>query len=472
MRDLESALERIRGAWMAGRSALEHCPPEWRGAVAGEDAEIALVALAAHAAAVLFRPVPPAPLEPRPLLPALALPTVPAGARPWLRRVLEAAKSGSAFQRAVISLVTARGFAMHPADWMPGADQGGLPDVYAPWLQWARGERSPAPETTFDLSTYDQFSWKERRTALVVLRARDPAAARAIIAAKAAGESAQRRTVLVDILGANLSWDDEELLRELARDRSESVRGMSEKHLSFLARRVSDVTVAAQLAPMLSIRKVGRSRRTQLVFKALENKRLTRRRWDLLAIASFAALTQALGISEQQALETLPAGTPDEMIGLVAMVAATGSHDARRRLLDLMLDDSAVPLWCGWILYEDLTRAERRAILPRLLQRDSNGFATTLELMQDVLGEADLPALLAAPSYAALSGMVRALTVEAEQPDVARTLEAALMRAGLLIDAKAAVELIARLVALGLSPADPKLEFLHLNAALVSETTP
>ena len=88
MPELALSLAQLRGAWMAGRSALEHCPAEWRdaiglgraestGAGADSDAECALAALAGHATMVLFRPAPAAPLAPRPLLPVLALPTIP-----------------------------------------------------------------------------------------------------------------------------------------------------------------------------------------------------------------------------------------------------------------------------------------------------------------------------------------------------------------------------------------------------------
>ena len=113
-------------------------------------------------------------------------------------------------------------------------------------------------------------------------------------------------------------------------------------------------------------------------------------------------------------------------------------------------------------------------MLPRLLARDTDGFATTLALMGNTLGEAPLSALLAAPGYAALAGLVGAATgADAdEREEAAATLDETLDRVALLVDAPAAVELITRLVALGLSPADPTVELLHLNAALVSETTP
>ena len=87
MRELEASLARISGAWMAGRSALEHCPAEWRDAVAGQHGEAALAALTGHATSVLFRAAPGTTLEARPLLPALSLPVMAEALRPRFRRI-------------------------------------------------------------------------------------------------------------------------------------------------------------------------------------------------------------------------------------------------------------------------------------------------------------------------------------------------------------------------------------------------
>jgi hypothetical protein len=61
---------------------------------------------------------------------------------------------------------------------------------------------------------------------------------------------------------------------------------------------------------------------------------------------------------------------------------------------------------------------------------------------------------------------------EAKRPQAAKILEAMLNRVALLVDAAAAGDLITRLTASDLSAADPKLDLLHLNAALLPETTP
>jgi hypothetical protein len=475
MHDLEPFLTRARSAWMAGRSALEYCPAEWRGAVEGADAECVLAALTGHATAVLFRPAPATPLDPRPLLPRLALPTLPEHVRLRLRRVMAAQKAGASFERALIDLVAARGFAVHPADWMPSPRDDWAPDVYAPWLDWVRAETTPTPESAFGLETYDRWPWAERRVALAALRERDPAAARAIVAAKAPAEPAERRLKLVEILEANLSQEDCEFLDSLAGDRSDRVQALARAFLARLGRQADTGALAAELAEMLEIGKVGLlRRRTQLVIKTLKAAAQSARRRDLFTQVNLADLAGALGVSEPQFLETVPTGVAEDIAAFVQMVAATGSDTARRMLLDRMLAEADFPLVHGRPLGPRLSTEERRALLPRIMERDTDMFETTLALMGRTLGEAPLSALFASPGYAALMDTVEAAVRgdEAKRLHAAKTLEATLNRIALLIDAAAAAELMTWLTASDLSPADPKLDMLHLNAALVPETTP
>ncbi|WP_119302776.1 DUF5691 domain-containing protein [Dongia deserti] len=459
---------------MAGRSALEHCPVAWRDGTSGDGGECALIALTGHATAVLFRPAPPAPIAPRPLLPALAFPTVPEGARPRLRRLL-ARKNGASLERSLIDLVTARGFAMHPADWMPSPRDDWAPDLYAPWLDWVRAESKAAPASDLTLENYDQWSWAERRVELAALRQRDPAAARAIIAAKAATEAAERRVKLIEILENNLSADDAEFLATLAKDRSERVQALASAYLARLGRHSDSDALAKELAEMLEVGKVGLvTRRTQLVIKPLKNATQNTRRRELFKLVSFSNLAQALGLSEQQLLESAPAGVEDGIAEFVQMIGATGSDEARRLLLDRMVHDTDFPFAHARWLGPRLTPTERRAVLSPVLVRDPNLFETTVVLMGSTLGEAPISALEKSPGYAALESSIASVL---EADDKTRTtiepmLESTLNRVALLADARAAAELISRVTSRGLSPADPRLELLHLNAALTQETKP
>ncbi len=484
MPELALSLAQLRGAWMAGRSALEHCPAEWRDAIAlgragstsaDSDAECALAALAGHATMVLFRPVPAAPLAPRPLLPVLALPTIPESVRPRLRRVLAALKGATSLERSLFDFVTARGFTLHPADWMPSPRDDEAPDVYAPWLDWVRGEAEPAPSSVLDLDTYDRWPFARRRAALLALREEDPGAARALIAAKASSEPAERRLGLVAILETRLSEDDGEVLEALAKDRSDRVQTLARAYLARLGRETGTDALATELAAMVDIGKVGLlRRRRRLEIKTLKTAAQNTRRRELFKLVSFTKLARALGFSGDQLLEAAPVGAADGIDALVQMVATTGSRDAARRLLDLILEDASLPLAHARPLAPRLTAQERRSLLAPIIKRDADLFGTSLALMGPMLGEAPLAALLASPGFAALKSAIEAARTgdEAQRAATSARADSALRRVALLITASAATELIARLRGLGFSPADPKLDALHLNAALTPQTRP
>ena len=387
---------------------------------------------------------------------------------------MAAQKGSPSLERPLIDLVTARGYAVHPADWMPSPRDDWAPDVYAPWLDWVRAETATTPASAFGLDTYNQWPWAERRVALAALRERDPAAARAIIAAKALAEPAERRLKLVEILETNLSEEDAEFLESLANDRSDRVQALARACLARLGRQGDTAALTAELAEMLEIGKVGLlRRRTQLVIKTLKSAAQSARRRDLFAQVSLADLGDALGVSEAQLFESMPIGIAEDIAAFVQMVAATGSDAARRMLLDRMLADADVSLVYTRPLGPRLSTEERRSLLARIMERDTDAFETTLALMGRTLGEAPLAALLASPSYALLIDTVETAVrgEEEKRPQATEILEAMLNRVALLVDAAAAAELITLLTASDLLAADPKLDLLHLNAALAPETT-
>jgi hypothetical protein len=472
MADLESSLAHIRSAWMAGHPAFEYCPPEWCGAIEGAESECALVALAGHAAAVLFRPAPTTPPEPRSLLPRLALPILPEPLRPQARRLMATQKGRSPVERHFIDFLVARGYVLHPADWMPSPRDDWAPDAYAPWLDWIRGEEKPFPPPAFTLDAYERWSPAMRRAALTALRASDPGAARAIIAAKASSEPAERRVGLIEILEAALSDQDAEFLEAQANDRSDRVQALARLYLARLGRRAEADALTRELADRLEVRSnEAPDSRRQLTIDALKSAAQNARRRDLFKLVSLAGLARALGLTEEEIVATAPAGAPEGVDAFVQMVAATGSDRVCRRLLDSMLDDEAFPLTHTRPLGSRLTHEERRALQPRILQRDAAMFGTTLTLMGRVLGEAPLPALLASTGYTALMSAVEAARGEdeAQRRAADAILEAALSRLALLAAAPAAAALLARLTASGLSPTDPRLYLLRLNADLTTE---
>jgi hypothetical protein len=469
MHEIEASLPLIRDAWMSGRSALDHCPAAWQGAVEGDDAEGALAALAGHAMQALFRAAPPAPIEPRAPLPRLAAPTLPEALQPRVRRLLATPKAKGLIERALVDFVAARGYAMHPFDWAPSPRDDWAPDLYAPWLDWVRGEEKPLPPPAFGLDTYDQWSFAMRRAALAALHASDPDAARAIIVAKANSEPAERRVQLIEILGANLSDRDAAFLETQTEDRSDRVQALARSYLSRLNRPAEADALSTEFAESLEVGKKGLLRRVpRLTIKALKSAPQNARRRELLRLANFAALGRALGVTEDDLVASMPDGAPDDLAAFVQMVGASGSDRACRALFDRILDDNDFPFAHARPLGSRFSAEERRALLPRILKRDSEGFETTLALMGHDLGHAPLSAALASPSFAALMKTVDA--ARSEDPSThlpaEALLEATLLRLGFLVDAAAATQLIERLIAAGRSPVDPKLDALRFNAAL------
>lgn len=474
MHELEASLARVRNAWMAGRSALEHCPAEWRDAVEGQHGEAALASLTGHATSVLFRYQPSTALEPRPLLPALALPVMAEGLRPRFRRILSA-KSGSPIERPLIDLIAARGYGVHPADWLPAPGDDWVPDIYAPWLDWVRAEvGTKGAHAGLTVETYERWSWAERRVALAHLRDTDPAAALFIIAAKAPTEPAERRVRLLEILATKLSEADASFLESLAKDRSERVQAMAGAYLARLGRTNGNADLASELAGMMALGKVGLiNRRTRLVIKSLNNTVQRARRQELFTLVSSATLARALGTSELQLVEALPDGAPDGLDAFLRMMAATGSDAAVRALVNGMLADESTPVSYLRALAPRLSAAERKPLLPKIMARDADGLQATLDIAGRDLGAMPIAPLLASSTYTALSQLLDQLNAEDPQRTSRNAaLGTVLNRIALLLDAPGAAYLTARLGFRGLSPADPKLDLLHLNAALTTETTP
>ena len=422
---------------------------------------------------MLFRTTPSTPLEPRPLLPALALPVMAERLRPVFRRIL-ATKNGAAPLRQLIDLVTARGYGVHPADWLPSSGDDWVPDVYAPWLDWVRAESKAVAEAGgLTVENYSRRAWAERRVALARLRQTDPAAALSIIAAKAAAEPAERRLRLVEVLETRLSEADASFLEGLANDRSERVQATARTFLARLGRISDGGDLAAELAEMVALGKVGLvNRRSRLVIKQVKTAAQNTRRAELFQLVSVAALARALDVSELQFVETPPEGSPDGIVAFAQMVATTGSDAMLRALLHVTLADAASPAGVLYALAPRLSAEERRALLPQVMLRDGDDLETTLDIAGRELGATPIAPLLASPTYTALSRLLDSLNVEDPHRTAKNTaLGTMLNRIALLLDAPGAADLIARLGIWGLSPADPKLDLLHLNAALTTETT-
>jgi hypothetical protein len=477
MLDVEDRLARIRAAWMAGRAAVDEAPPEWHAATGqGAGAEAALAALAGQAMQVLLRPVPP-PLTPRPLLPALSVPSAPEAVRPRIRRLLAARRSDTGGARALVLFLAARGFAMHPADWLPRPTDDWAPAVYAPWQAWGGSEPQAEATDVLSAETYDTWPWAARRAALAAMRRSDRPAARAIIAARAAGEPAERRLRLLEILEDGLSADDAPLLETFAGDRSDRVQALVRRLLARLGRGSAAALapelsreLAQELAAMVDLGRIGLlKRRNQLTFKPLKTAPQEHRRRELLAAVTLAELAEALGVAEAGLVESLPVDQARIIGAFATMVVETASNEAWRALFDLTLQDAEAPLELAIILSRRADAGARSAMLAAVLARETAvSFDGSLTVAGDRLGAADGGPLARSAAYRALLDLAATSTSQAAgAPPPA--LATGLTNLGLLLDPAAARTVVDAFQAAGLSGADPRLDMLRLNIALARE---
>jgi hypothetical protein len=221
-------------------------------------------------------PPPPMPADVLPELPARAghllrratsdpelladLLTVAAGAgyrapAPLLPALLDAATRTVALRPAVIAALGSRGrwLATHREDWRRTVESGSVPASRAPADIAALG---PAGQPASD----DPRAWEtgtraERVAYLAVLRAREPAAARELLAAGWSRETAEERAQLLAVLLRGLSPDDEEFLEAVLDDRASWVRAAARRLLRQLPESAFNQRAARRAAQVLRLRR-------------------------------------------------------------------------------------------------------------------------------------------------------------------------------------------------------------------------
>ena len=476
MPDLDACLARIRGRWITGGAAAELCPPAWADTVRNNgDAELTLLALTGQATQIVFRPKPGRALTPVAPIPRLTLPPLPEAHRPRFRRIMAAEKKDQAVGAvSILALLAARGYAAHPADWMPERGNAGwVSDLYAPWLQWlCPGAADEEPDAPLTAETWGQLRPGERREQLRWMRSDDPAAARALIEACAAGEGADERTKLTALLELRLSDADRPYLQSLSADRSARVRSEAERLLDMLARDSSEETTESVVQELMDHLEVDRERAGQGLAVQLRPRLSLDQRCrcrELFGMVAFTDLAEALAVNQEALASGWRASdTEPDRLGFYSMVVRTGSDAAVRAALNAILERGGAPdsiVGLAARLGDEYRDRALDAIL-RAVGRDALGLA--MICAGDDLGRQPLPALKASP---VLEEVRTSIIATKEQTGGRLDVTWPLARLGLLARQDAAAALIDILVAEGLPAAHPALAVLQLNAALSPAST-
>lgn len=447
--------------WTMGGAAAGAAPPAWS-AAAGTDpreAELRLLAFAGQFLGTMVIRDLPGTLAPLPDLPALALPPAPEALRPLVRRIIR-----THGERDLLVLLTARGRSVHPGDWLPSAAVDDLPDVYAPWRDWAETAGGPSPLSPGDdltESTWAEWGASARRAELKTMRRRNPAAARDLIAACAGSESADTRLRLNELLADGLSDADRPYLESLVGDRAPRVKALAAAYLARLGHGAGTSAEAAELAGFFEIKAKGLLRRTRVVtarpIKTAAQRAVRDRLFEAVDFTAFAA---ALDLAIDSLLTAWPFEDAAGDAGLAAMIARSGGAAAVTALLDALMAEPALPMLPLRMLTPRLSGAQRRAVAERAVGPKRLSFEAVLNIagagtnLEELIDRAAGDALLAACS-----------SPDAKLAELAPELHAL----GLLASARAARDALARLTAGGLLGADPRLDMLRLNAALPTE---
>ena len=457
------AMGSVLTRWTMG-SAAASAAPIWSAELGAEpaEAELRLLALSGQFLGIAVTAEPPAALRVLPDIPALALPTVPEALRPLVRRILGAFKEAQR-KTELLGFLAARGWTMHPAEWMPAADDEDAPDVYAPWRDWAgiaasnRVVRDQARDQ-LTVENWEDFWPAARKVALTELRRRDPAAARTVLEAKLGNENAEVRLRLLSLLATGLSEADIAFLEGLAaNDRAPKVKALAASLLARLGRGPAVGEDIAELAGFFSVKMKGLLHRSRVIqFENVKTPAQMHRRSALLESADIASLARALTLTPQELIDAWSWDLDRQAdAALTSLVARTGTDSLLAQTAEAVSQCDASAFLS--VLTPRLAPGQRSELAEKVLRTRRFSF-DSVKIVAGAMARLENP--LTSPAGTALLGALR--RDDAKPSDEFPELFAL----GLISSRAAARQALEELNGAGLLQGDPRLEMLRLNAAL------
>jgi hypothetical protein len=448
--------------WTMGAATAPEAAP-WSAELGPEpgEAELRLLALSGQFLSVAVITEPPAGLHLLPDIPALAQPTVPDALRPLVRRILATVKEARA-KLELVEFLAARGWTVHPGDWMPAASEDDVPEVYAPWRDWALFPAGAARQQAGGLTAenWDDYWPAARKAALSEIRRRDPAGARLLLEAKLSGEDADARLRLLGLLTTGLSDADAPFLEKLAAgDRAPKVKALAASLLARLGRGPVAGEDLAELKAFFSVQMKGLLRRSRVIqFENIKTPAQRQRRTALFDGVDVTSLAQALGLTPQEMIAAWPWGAdPVADHGLATMIARTGTDALVAQTAEVLSQSDAKAYHHLVGLTPRLTISQRSHLAATVL----NIAGCRLDMAKSIAGgNARLDRPLATPAGGAV---LAALHREDAKPS---DQSAELFTLGLLASRDGARQTLEQLNGAGLLQGDPRLDMLRLNAAL------
>lgn len=455
-------LDPVMTRWTMGGQAAGVAPLPWKEAVGSTDpveAELRLLALSGQYLGLLVAPTPATALNPIADIPELDILLLPAEHASLVRRCLRALSDGGQ-KRDLIHFLAARGYAVHPADWMPSRHDDAVPDAYAPWRDWAEAQviqSSAAQNVDGELTeaNWDQWWPAARRIALAELRDRDPARAVAVLAAKAGGEGADARLKLIECLMKGLSLSDIPYLESLASDRAPKIKALAASLLARLGQGTATGADAAELAGFFEFQTKGLLRRTRvLVPHIIKTPAQRSRRAALFSQVDCMSFAGALDLEADALIALWPFGSDAQADhGFATMIEQSAPASIVNAMQARLMDDVTMDVPVILAIRPRLDAVQREGFARRVCQANQGNFQTVLLIAGAGL---DMDALIDTQPGKMLIAAAKAGT------DITSELAAL----ALIASQAAAREAFDRLIKSGLMASDPRLDLLRLNAAL------
>ncbi|MEM9341794.1 MAG: DUF5691 domain-containing protein [Pseudomonadota bacterium] len=444
-------IDALKARWMTGATTSGVGPEEWQGLD-----ELSLLALAGQFARVATHPGTSAPLTPRPDIPALPLKPLPEDLRPQFRRL----RDDKQFETLdTVRFIAARGYGVHPVDWMPRRTADSLPPAYEVWRDWLNDALpAEAEDHALTAETWDMVAPSRRYADLARLHRDDPEAARALITALAPTLAADQRLRMLQCVQAALTDGDADLLQGFDGDRSSKVQTFVKTQLARLGTGPqSDADAAAEIPDYIDVAKAGiLSRKRIIEARKLKTPAQKKSRAQVFAKMSLAGLADVLKMTPDEVIDAWSFGEGTDEI--IALVAATGTDAQVSRLAERAIEATEyTPL----PLMERLDTATRRAFGLQVLKHDDLALPLTRQWIAEPEGDVSWDALSSLP----FKKITSALT-ESKNANTEAQAAAGVMFLGLIADRDAATRIVDTLVAGGVLPVDPRLTLLRLNAAL------
>lgn len=478
----------LRG-WIVGAApalTMAHLPPSWRPLVQEVPPErqtLMTLALCSQYQCLLFESQSSVALQATPDLPDLSLPPLQESLRPLFRRLLEALNRQGGFGPGpLLQLLLQRGLSAHPADWLPSAQDEGLPKVYWPWSRWVAQQQSVKDEESgeeLNAENWDTFYPAERLMQLRGMRLTDSHGARALIQACADKEPADKRLRIIELLATNLSEADADYLQSLLENRSKKIGRLASQLLARLGIGVGgkgdehDGSLARDLAEGFEVKKGLLRKKVQIIPRALKNNKQKAMRSELLQKVTLQELAEALHIEDGvlAAGWQFSANRDGDNHAFVLNALNTLPENHLQTLLENALsqiDSSEDMLSLIGLFIPRLDSASSSQLMYRLLSRKGIGFSFSdcLAYSDQPLTELDWERLTKIPAWRRLLSLIKEERKQQQGYVDHDELHAELNALGLMLPQALAQRTLKILTESGLMQADSILDALKLNAQL------